>query len=187
MTSRRVHSRLHGFTVLQLLIVFVIVAAVAGIGLPVYAARAKDVVLEQNTSNLGLQVRSILALDEGAGVDDSGVPAELAHALRDGDAGRYVNPLNGDDAVVLQTALPSDDRSTAPAVWVTDDARYAHNAFAASAATRRRLAGTLLVVFVGRGGVTRSVDIFYVDGQGRCSERAEELTLAAVACATVLQ
>jgi type II secretory pathway pseudopilin PulG len=186
MTSRRAHGRLHGFTVLQLLIVFAIVAAVAGIGLPVYAARAKDVVLEQNAGSLGLQIRSILALGEGPGGDVSGVPAELVRALKDGDAGRYVNPVSGDDAVVWQTALPGGDGSAAPAVWITDDARYAHSAFAASAATRSRLAGTLLVVFVDRRGVTSSVDIFSVDGQGRCSQRTEELSLAAVTCATAL-
>ena len=168
-------GREQGFAVLQMLIVFAIVAAVAGIGLPVYASRAKDVVLGENVENLEMQVKGILAADEDACVAEDAVPAALASALRAGDAGRFVNPLSGSDAVVCQASLPADAGSPAPAVWITDDARYAHEEFAASALTSSGLAGTLVVVFVSHGVETDSIDVFYVDGAGHSSDRVETL------------
>jgi type II secretory pathway pseudopilin PulG len=168
MKTRTARRGEQGFSVLQLMIVFTVVAVVAGIGLPVYASRARDVVLEQNVGNLELQVKGMLAVDEDAQAGDDALSARLAHALRGGETGRYANPLSGSDAVVCQTSMPAAG-SPAPGVWITDDARYAHEDFVASSATRSRLAGTLLVVFMSDEGERSSVDVFYVDSRGRRS------------------
>jgi type II secretory pathway pseudopilin PulG len=173
-------SKEQGFAVLQMLVVFAIVAAVAGIGLPVYASRAKHVVLEQNVESLEVQVKGLLALDGDAVGDDSCLAAGLARALSASDAGRYVNPLSGSDGIVWQDALSDRTESGPPAIWITDDSRYAHEGFVASGDTRCRLAGTLLVVLRGRNGTiavdeTIAVDVFYVDGEGRKSTRVETL------------
>ena len=106
-----------GFTVLQLLIVVAIAVAVAAIALPVYASKAKDVVLQQNARSLELQVKSRLALglssdfvpDGGGDPGDDYVSTTLSGALKSGGrgAGRYVNPASGSTAIVCQLSRRS--------------------------------------------------------------------------------
>lgn len=169
---REAHVGEQGFAVLQILIVLAIAATVAGIGLPAYASRAKEAVLEQNVVILSEQVKGILAADQGLGLDGRGVAAELTRELGGGDAGRYANPLSGSDAIVWQTCLSGDAESDAPAIWITDNVHYAHNSFSVSTATKSRLAGTLIVVLPDAQDLTNSIGVFYVDAQGRCSETA---------------
>lgn len=177
-----------GFAVLQVLIVCAIVAAVAGIGLPVYASQAKDTVLRENAASLGLQVKSRLALDlyggfvadgdgdEACGADGS-VSAALARALRAGEAGRFKNPVSGSTAIVCQSEPPRDAGLARPAVWITDDHAFAYGSFSASAALSHDLEGTLLVVFVGRDDRTSAIDVFCVERGGRRSSEVAVVTL----------
>ncbi|MCX6373948.1 MAG: hypothetical protein NTX16_12895 [Actinobacteria bacterium] len=164
-----------GFAAVQTLVVIAIAGVVAAIALPVYAARAKESVLRQNASTLELEVKSYLA----AGVDDTDDAASasdvIAQALggpRSGISAWYVNPFGGSRAIVSQTALPSSAGDMPPAVWLTDDERYAFGAFTASPATRSRLRGTLVIVCITRSGRTSGVEIFYVDASGRRSPTA---------------
>ena len=182
-----------GFAVVQAMIVFAIAALVVAIAVPVYAARAKESVLRENARTLELEVKSYLALDldatyvadnetvAGAGTDDKRSASEvIARALvgpEAGLSGYYVNPLGGSRAVVCQTALPSTAGGTPPAVWITDDPRYAYGAYTASPTTKSRLRGTLMIVFVTRSGRTSGIEVFYVDAAGERSPTATTLAI----------
>jgi hypothetical protein len=186
--TTRMQRRDRGFAVLQLLIVCAVAAIVAAIALPVYASRAKDVVLQENTRNLERQVQSCLAVgldpafvpDGDRDADDDTLSATLSRVLRSGargDAGRYVNPLTGSTAIICQSAPPCAAGKNRPAVWITDDQDAAHEALAECGRTNAALAGTLLVVFDVDDGTTTSIDVFYVDRDGRPSADAATLTL----------
>jgi type II secretory pathway pseudopilin PulG len=169
-----------GFAVVQTLVVLAIAGIVAAIAIPVCAARAKESVLRQNTATLELEVKSYLA----AGLDDSDdeVSASeiIAHALcgpGSGVSAWYVNPLCGSRAVVFQTALPAGTGGVPPAVWITDDQRYAFAAFAASPTTKSRLRGTLMVVSEVHDGRTSGVEVFYVDAAGHRSPTATTIAI----------
>ena len=176
-----------GFAIVQALIVFAIAGIVAGIAIPVYATKAKDSVLQQNAGSLVLQVKGCVALDLDPAyvADDGGDPGGslstiITRALRApgaGSWGHYVNPLSGSTAILCQSALPTSAGELRPAVWITDDQRFAYAAFSASAATRNLLPGTLLVVFTTRGGRASAIDTFYVDDSGQRSTSAAALAL----------
>ena len=169
-----------GFAVVQTLVVIAIAGVVAAIALPVYAARAKEAVLRQNASTLELEVKSYLA----AGVDDtddeasaSDVIAQALGGSRSGISAWYVNPFGGSRAIVSQTALPASAGDMPPAVWLTDDERYAFGTFTASPATRSRLRGTLMIVSIVHDGRTSGVEIFYVDAAGHRSPTATTIAI----------
>ncbi len=187
MTSRTAeHRTRRHFSVVQALIVFAVVGVFAGIGIPVYASRAKDTVLRQNAESLALQVRSYLALDlspsyvagdaQAAGAAQDAVSTTLAGALRSGTAGRYLNPYSGSRAVLCQSNPPTSANGARPAVWITDDQHYAYAAITRTIVTEDQLAGTLLVVFVTQGA-TQTIDVFYVDAAGERSPLAAGLAL----------
>ena len=169
-----------GFAVVQTLVVIAIAGIVAAMAIPVYAARAKESVLRQNTATLELEVKSYLA----AGLDDSDDEASasefIAHALCGPGSGIspwYINPLCGSRAVVCQTALPAGAGGVPPAVWITDDQRYAYASFTASPTTKSRLRGTLMIVSITHGGRTSGVEVFYVDAAGRRSPTATTIAI----------
>jgi hypothetical protein len=185
-----------GFSRVQLLISVTIAVAFVALAIPVYAARAKESVLQQNVRSLELEIRSYLALDleatfppggaagsavadKAAEDDDRSAGYVITRALSAGDrgsSGYYLNPLSGSRAIVSRTLPPTSAAGTSrPAVWITDDQRYAHTAFSASSSTRRRLAGTLMVVFLTHAGRVSGIDIFYVDSAGKRS--AEDTVL----------
>ena len=167
------------FTVLQLLIVVAIAVAVAAIALPVYASKAKDVVLQQNARNLELQVKGCLALglspefvpDGDRDVDDGYVSTSLSGTLKSGsrDAGHYVNPLSGSTAIVCQSEPPWVSGGSRPAVWITDDRTDLGDVFADSGRTSADLAGTILVLFDRDERGTNAIRVFYVDRSGHHS------------------
>jgi hypothetical protein len=174
-----------GFAVVQTLIVLGIAVVVAAIAIPVYATKAKDSVLQQNAGSLVLQIKGCVALDldptyVADGDADGSLSTTIARALRApgaGSWGHYVNPLSGSDRILCQTASPTSPGDLRPAVWITDDQRYAFAAVGSSATMRSQLAGTLLVVFTPVGGPASAVDIFYINGAGRRSASAVVLAL----------
>ena len=182
-----------GFAVVQTLIVFAVAGIIAAMAIPVYAARAKESVLRENAKTLELEVKSYLALGldatyitdnetvAGAGTDDGRSASEIiTRALggpEDGISAYYINPLCGSHAVVCQTALPSTAGGVPPAVWITDDQRYAYGAFAASPTTKSWLRGTLMIVFITRGDRTSGIEVFYVDAAGQRSPTATTLAI----------
>jgi len=194
-----------GSSVLQILIVAGVVALVAAIALPVYAGRARRETLRQNAASLQLELKSYLALDLdptyvadgkiGAGdvppasqeatasTDSPG--AHIACRVftlalrgpRDRASSYYVNPYGGSREVICRSALRETGDGGAPAVWITDDQRYAYDALKTSAADTSRLRGTLVVVFLSHNGQTSGIDLYYVDGSGKVSPTATALTV----------
>jgi hypothetical protein len=176
--------------VLETLVVFAVVASIAAVAMPAYAARARESVLKQNALSLVQVVRGEVALDRAsayvpddetaeAGSAEGSLSTELAGALLSGDAGRYVNPLSGSTTVVCETALPSTTSGIPPAVWITDDQSYAYSAFNASATTTKCLRGTLLIVFITHDGRTGCLEVFHVDAAGRRSSTDTVLGIGA--------
>jgi type II secretory pathway pseudopilin PulG len=169
-----------GFAVVQTLVVIAIAGIVAAIAIPVYAARAKESVLRQNTATLELEVKSYLAAGLDATDEEVSASEFIAHALCGPGSGIspwYINPLCGSRAVVCQTALPAGAGGVPPAVWITDDQRYAFAAFTASPTTKSRLRGTLMIVSIAHDGRTSGVEIFYVDASGRRSPTATTIAI----------
>jgi len=173
--NRRGRTAQDGLAVLQILIVFVMAAGVAGIGIPVYASRAKDVVLEQNTANLKLQIERVIVQDEDASMADDTLGADLTRALGSSAAGRYINPVSGSTDIVSRPSPPKAG-AAAPAIWITTNPEYAHNLAAATVSGNDSLAGTLLVALADRGDGTSAADVYFVDRQGHCSDSVETLS-----------
>lgn len=176
-----------GVAVVQTLIVIAIVGLVAALGIPAFASQAKKSALRQNAENLALQVKGYLALDLSpayvaagdqttSGGGQGTVSTALTGALRNGTAGRFVNPFSGSRVIVCESAPPASASRARPAVWITDDAHYAYAAFRPSEATKSQLAGTLVVVFVADAGVS-TVEVFYVDAAGGRGPVAAALAL----------
>lgn len=169
-----------GFAVVQTLVVIAIAGIVAALAIPVYAARAKESVLRQNAATLELEVKSYLAAGRDDSDDQVSASEFLAHALggpREGISAWYVNPFCGSRAVVFQTAVPAGTGGAPPAVWITDDQRYAYASFTASPATKSRLRGTLMVVSIVHDGRTSGVEVFYVDAAGHRSPTATTIAI----------
>ncbi len=169
-----------GFAVVQTLVVIAIAGIVAALAIPAYAARAKESVLRQNTATLALEVKCYLAADLDDSDDEASASEFLAHALcgpRGGASPWYINPLCGSRAVVFQTALPAGAGGVPPAVWITDDQRYAFRAFTASPTTKSRLRGTLMIVSIVHDGRSSGVEVFYVDAAGRRSPTATTIAI----------
>jgi len=194
MLARRTERRRDsGFAVLQIVIVASIACIVAAVAIPVYAARAKESVLQQNARTLEMEVKSYLALDldpvfvagphssaddgEGDKRPASEVIARALGGQGGGISAYYVNPLCGSRDVVCQSALPETAGGEPPAVWITDDQRYEYGAFAASPVTKSRLRGTLMIVFATSGGRTSGIEVFYVDAAGEKSPSATTLAI----------
>jgi type II secretory pathway pseudopilin PulG len=147
--------------VLELLIVAVIVIVVAAIAIPAFGSRAKETALQRNAGSLALQVKSHIALEDCTPT----LAAALVADLRSGELGEYVNPCSGSRAIVSADAPSASASTRRPAVLVTDEPQYTFESFIPSAATKSRLAGTLIVSISTSGGVP-TVDVYYVDRDG---------------------
>lgn len=156
-------------SVLQALIVFAVAGLVAALALPALASQAKTSVLSQNQAALAQQVRAQIALSSDGMVSDA-----LHKGLRSGALGRFVDPISGSAAIVRSASLPARGAEAPPAIWITDDPRYAYAVFSPSDETRAQLAGSLLVVFVNEGSGT-TIDVYYVDASGQRSASVETL------------
>jgi type II secretory pathway pseudopilin PulG len=159
--------------VLELLIVAAIVIVVAAIAIPAFASQARKTVLERNADTLALQVKSHIALGDCTPT----LGAALVADLRSGELGDYVNPCGGSRAVVSACTPSASTIARRPAVLVTDDPRYTFKGFSPSAATKSRLAGTLIVSISTSGGAS-TVDVYYVDLDGGPSPSPSVLAIS---------
>jgi type II secretory pathway pseudopilin PulG len=159
--------------VLELLIVAVIVIVVAVIAIPAFASQAKKTVLQRNADTLALQVKSQIALEDCTPT----LGAALVADLRSGELGEYVNPCSGSRAIVSADAPTASAITLRPAVLVTDEPQYTFKGFSPSAATKSRLAGTLIVSISTSGGAS-TVDVYYVDLDGGPSPSPSALAIS---------
>jgi type II secretory pathway pseudopilin PulG len=169
------YSSERGFSALELLVIVVIVCVLVAIGVPALHSRAKASVLAANLQSLGALVNE--AVMEGysaqyrpSGQGDPGnyLSTHLEESLSTAGKAGYTNPIVGskNGRVVLNSqAVPTDPESVAPAVFITDSPQCQYLSFdAMPGASRRLLAGTLVIAF---NPEARTVDVFFIDGQGR--------------------
>ena len=168
-----------GFSALELLVIVVIVCVVVAIGVPSLHARAKTSVLDLNLRSLGVMVEEQVLEGYSPEYQPSGdgdpagcLSARLEETLRAVGGAGYVNPVAGADKgrVILNSRpLPTDPGSAPPAVLLTDSPLCQYQAVGAlTEANRRLLAGALIVAFNTQAS---SVDVFYIDEQGRPSAK----------------
>ena len=182
------NSRQDGFSVLEVLVIVVIVAAVAALGIPKIHTRSREALLDANMHSLASTVQELVleGLDSayrstGGGSADAYVSTNLETLLRESvGKARYANPYANrtTSRTIINSSAVSEDPSLAPpAVFVTDnpDCRYEVFDSQLDAASRSRLAGTILVQF---NTLERSLDVFYVDGAGHTSAQVVHLLLA---------
>lgn len=118
------HSWEHGFSVLEVLVVVVIVCAVAGVGIPMLHARAKASVLDANVHSLAEQVDELTIEGYSTEYRASGdgdakvfLSLQLEESLSTPNKAGYVNPSVGPSrgrAILNSNALPPIPRQRLP-------------------------------------------------------------------------
>ncbi len=168
-----------GFSALELLVIIAIVAVVAAIGLPTLHRTSAEAVLAGNVYTLASLVEEEMLRGwdtayhpTGEGSPDRYLSNRLEYdlGLAQG-ASRYANPQAGGsrgDVVLNSRAIPAERSSASPAVFITDNSASRYDVFDTQPyeVSRRFLAGSLMVQF---NTVYQSVDVFYVDKDGRKS------------------
>ena len=166
-----------GFSALELLVIVVIVCVLVAIGVPTLHSRAKASVLDANLQGLGSLVNEQVIegyspeyRPSGEGDPEIYLSTHLEESLSTTDKAGYANPIVGSAGgrvVLNSSAVPADPQSVPPAVLITDSPQCQYLSFNALLDTSRRLlAGTLIIAF---NPEARSVDVFFVDGDGRKS------------------
>jgi type II secretory pathway pseudopilin PulG len=170
-------EHMQGFSALELLVIVVIVCVVAAIGIPVLHAQAKISVLSQNLQTLGQMVQEQLIEGYSCDYRPSGegdpsvyLSTHLQESLDAMGKAGYANPTvdSGNRRVILNSStISADSPPVSPAVFITDSDDYQYQEFPGLAeGDGRLLAGTLVVSF---NPEAQTVDVFYVDGDGKRS------------------
>jgi type II secretory pathway pseudopilin PulG len=166
-----------GFSALELLVIVVIICVMVAIGVPVLHSQAKAAILDTNVQTLSTKVKELVLEGysgryraSGDGDPKDYLSLQLEETLSAAGKAGYMNPAVGSKAgrVILNSgARPTDLQSIPPAVFITDAPECQYDSFEAlSDASRRLLAGTLIVAF---NAEVRTVDVFFVDGAGKKS------------------
>ena len=155
--------------------IVVIVCVLVAIGVPALHSRAKASVLAANLQSLGSLVNEQVMegyspqyRPSGEGDPDAYLSTRLEQKLStEGKAG-YVNPVVGSKkgrVILSSRSAPTDPQSVPPAVFMTDSPQCQYDSLNDQPeASRRLLAGTLVIAF---NPGARTVDVFFVDGDGR--------------------
>jgi len=167
-----------GFSALELLVIVVIVCAVVAIGVPTLHSRAKASVLDANLHSLGSAVNEYVMegyspeyRQSGDGDPATYLSLQIEQSLSTTGKAAYVNPFTGSGsghAVLNTTQMPAADSQPAPpAVFITASAELQYfSVDGLPVSVRRLLMGTLVIAF---DSEHRSVDVFYIDGDGNKS------------------
>ena len=169
-----------GFSALELLVIVVIVCVVVAIGVPSLHAQAKTSVLDLNLRSLGVMVEEHVLegyspeyKPSGEGDPANCLSARLEESLHAIGGAGYMNPVAGSDmgrTILNSRSVPKNPGSVPPAVFMTDAPECQYQTFGSLAETSRRLlAGALIVAFNTQAS---TVDVFYVDEDGRASDKA---------------
>jgi prepilin-type N-terminal cleavage/methylation domain-containing protein len=185
----RTHGDQAGFSLVELLVVFVVVGILAAIAAPIYLTQ-RDKAKE---SALKLNARNVRTATHAYAADGLNPSWQASHALTNGTLsswastyiscaleenikqGRvagangegYNNPYSGKTLVLNQAALPSGGNAQ-PAVYITQPSSttYRYATFPTNATTKAGLAGSVVVCW---NTSTSNIEIFSVDKTGKKS------------------
>lgn len=168
-----------GFSVLEILVIVAIIAAVAGIGVPTLHHTSVNAVLDGNVRNLAALVEEemLQGFDStyrqaGEGSPEKYLSNRLEYVLGQAQgAARYVNPQadgSAADVVLNSESIPPSGSPAPPAVFITGNPSWSYEAFDAQPLQtgRQLLVGSMVVQF---NSALRSVDVFFVDQDGEKS------------------
>ena len=182
-------SRQHGFTLIEVLIVIIVIGILAAIAIPMCVGqrdKAKQSALTLNARHLIITAHSYVADGLGTTWKTSSaktngtlsaqaatyVSCALEENIKMGGASGtnsvgYKNPYSGKTLVLNQSGPPATS-NVQPVLWITQSSSttYRYAGFPTNATTQAALAGCVVVCW---NTTTKQIEIFSVDKNGKKS------------------
>ena len=187
---RTTRSGQHGFTLVELLIVIIVIGILTAIAIPMYATqrdKAKQASLKDSAHIVAIDVVTCHAnpalsntylASAGSPTNttyiaraktnvSNALEAALENGVENSNGDGIVNPYSRKKAIVNTAAVPTTTTAM-PAVWITQpsSSTYRYTSFPTNATTKARLAGTVVACW---NTATSTIEVFYVDKNGKKS------------------